>query len=165
VRRFLTVLFAATSAIALCAFDTNSNSTKLKEQADAAQDLNRGFDRDASRGDLLDAESAAARGDWVVSAALAQQSYKEQPDVINEFNLATAYQHTGRSDLAVPLYIDLLDRGRYTRTAPIENFDRTMPPPMLPRISDEAALRLKIMGVTTGLDNTSSSFPVLASVK
>ena len=81
--RISSVLLAAVSAVALSAFDSNSNSDKLKEQAAAAQDLARGFDRDESRGDLFDAESAAARGDWIVSAALAEQSYKEHPDVIN----------------------------------------------------------------------------------
>jgi hypothetical protein len=164
VSRFVPVIFAAVSAIALCAFDSGPDSALLQERADATQALNRGFDRNESQGDLLDAESAGARGDWVVSAALAEQSYKERPDIINEFDLATAYQHTDRNALAVPLYIDLLDRGRHTRTVPVENFNRSMPPPMLPTLADEAALRLRNMGVTTGLGNTHGEFPALASV-
>ena len=89
---------------------------------------------------------------------------KNGRDIINEFDLATAYQRTDRNALAVPLYIDLLDRGRHTRTVPVENFDRSMPPPMLPTLADEAALRLRNMGVTTGLGNVHSEYPALASV-
>ena len=82
-----------------------------------------------------------------IDAPFSQRSYQQKPDLFNEFNLATAYQHTGNNALAIPLYLDLVERGQYTPTASILNADGTMPPPMLATISLESAKRLGVLGV------------------
>ena len=106
----------------------------------------RTLSNDQPQRDLLDAEVASQRGDWNESARLAEISYRAKPDLWNEFNLATAYQHTGRGALAIPLYIDLTERGQYARTSPLYSNDRSWPAPMLPFMADEAAHRLAQMG-------------------
>ena len=106
----------------------------------------RNLSTDQPQRDLLDAEVASQRGDWHESARLAEISYRAKPDLWNEFNLATAYQHTGRSAEAIPLYIDLTERGQFARSYPLYSYDRSWPAPMLPFLADEAAHRLDKMG-------------------
>jgi hypothetical protein len=93
--------------------------------------------------DLIYGQAAAARGDWNKALAFFQRSYREKPSVLNEFNLATAYQRTGQGALAVPLYLDLIDRGGSTEVTPIQNadesFDQRAP---ASDIADEARDRL-----------------------
>jgi tetratricopeptide (TPR) repeat protein len=107
--------------------------------------------------DLIYGQSAAARGDWNAALAFFQRSYREKPSLLNEFNLATAYQRTGRGDLAVPLYLDLVDRGQQTEVTPIENtngsFDQKAP---ASDIADEARERLIRMHASSLLTNRSS---------
>jgi len=108
--------------------------------------------------DLLYGQSAAARGDWNTALAFFQRSYREKPSLLNEFNLATAYQRTGRGDLAVPLYLDLVDRGQQTEVTPIENtngsFDQKAP---ASDIADEARDRLIRMHASSLLTNRSGA--------
>src|ERR1700733_4893302 len=61
--------------------------------------------------DLIYGQAAAARGDWDTALAFFERSYREKPSILNEFDLATAFQRTGQGALAVPLYLDLIDRG------------------------------------------------------
>jgi hypothetical protein len=107
--------------------------------------------------DLLYGQTAAARGDWNTALAFFQRSYREKPSLLNEFNLATAYQRTGRGDLAVPLYLDLVDRGQQTEVTPIENtngsFDQKAP---ASDIADEARERLIRMHASSLLTNRSA---------
>ena len=113
---------------------------------------------DQAREDLLNSNSASQRNDWTLAASLAEKSYKAKPDMWNEFNLATAYQRSARGELAVPLYLDIVDRGQFVRTNPIPSLDGSRTTPMLPFMADEAALRLKKMGV----DLTPERTPVSA---
>lgn len=156
------VLLSAISLISGVAYAAPSQRL-MDQQADASQALKRGIDKDSARDDSVLSQLAAARGDWTMSAALAAQSYKERPGIVNEFNLATAYQRTRQSPLSIPLYLDLVDRGRFTHTAPVQNFNGTWPRIMLPLVSDEAALRLKSMGVDVGLPATLTGFPAIAA--
>jgi hypothetical protein len=107
--------------------------------------------------DLLYGQTAAARGDWNTALAFFQRSYREKPSLLNEFNLATAYQRTGRGDLAVPLYLDLVDRGQQTEVTPIENtngsFDQKAP---ASDIADEARERLIRMHASSLMTNRSA---------
>jgi tetratricopeptide (TPR) repeat protein len=107
--------------------------------------------------DLLYGQTAAARGDWNTALAFFQRSYREKPSLLNEFNLATAYQRTGRGDLAVPLYLDLVDRGQQAEVTPIENtngsFDQKAP---ASDIADEARERLIRMHASSLMANRSS---------
>jgi hypothetical protein len=107
---------------------------------------------------------AAARGNWSLTEKLAEQSYREAPDVYNEFNLATAYQRLGRFDLAKPLYQDLVLRGQSTETLPIQNFDGSEPPHMAPFIGQEAAKRLGIPNPTEKLPVYDKPFPQLTTM-
>jgi hypothetical protein len=104
--------------------------------------------------DLIYGQTAAARGDWKTALAFFQRSYREKPSLLNEFNLATAYQRTGRGDLAVPLYLDLVDRGQQAEVTPIENrngsFDQKAP---AADIADEARERLIRMHASSLLAN------------
>ena len=81
-----------------------------------------------------------------MSARLANKSYREQPDVWNEFNLATADSHIGRNDLAEPLYVDLIGRGQFVDLNPVQNFDGSWPAPMLGTVAQESNRRLDRMG-------------------
>jgi len=93
--------------------------------------------------DLIYGQAVAARGDWNTALAFFQRSYREKPSILNEFNLATAYQRTGQGSLAVPLYLDLIDRGGSIEGTPIQNtdesFDQKAP---ASDIADEARDRL-----------------------
>jgi len=104
--------------------------------------------------DLLYGQTAAARGDWNTALAFFQRSYREKPSLLNEFNLATAYQRTGHGDLAVPLYLDLVDRGQQAEATPIENtngsFDQKAP---ASDIADEARERLIRMHASSLMAN------------
>ena len=124
------------------------------EQEDA---LARSENPSQAPADLIYGQSAAARGDWNTALAFFQRSYREKPSLLNEFNLATAYQRTGRGDLAVPLYLDLVDRGQLTEVTPIENtngsFDQKAP---ASDIADEARERLIRMHASSLLTNRSA---------
>jgi hypothetical protein len=99
--------------------------------------------------DLIHGQAAAARGDWNTALAFFERSYREKPSILNEFNLATAYQRTGKGALAVPLYLDLVDRGQSTEATPVQNrngsFDQKTP---ARDIADEARERLIRMHAT-----------------
>jgi hypothetical protein len=136
-------VFAISSAYAL---DFNPPGARLMEEHNGAVAMNAVFDPDSSDADLIQAEMAGARGDWVMSALLANKSYKEQPDIWNEFNLATADQHIGRNDLAEPLYVDLITRGQFVTLDPVQNFDGSWPTEMLGTVAQESNHRLDRMG-------------------
>jgi hypothetical protein len=145
VTRLISAFLAAACVTALCGFAVPASAASPVSTLPAGSDASTWNDR--AQIALLDAEVAAQRGDWSGSATLAEQSYREKPDLWNEFNLATAYQHTRREALAIPLYLDLVVRGQYARTYPLYSYDRSWPTPMLPFIADEAAHRLDQMGV------------------
>jgi hypothetical protein len=62
----------------------------------------------------LNAQEAAINDDWSGVLADAARAYNLTPSVENEFNLAAAYENTGRPTLAIPLYRDVAARGRMT---------------------------------------------------
>jgi hypothetical protein len=67
---------------------------------------------------------------------LAAKAFRGDPTLTNEFNLATGYQHTGRSDLAVPLYRDVSARGQYIHIQPIYDYDDAADPAAPGRLID-----------------------------
>lgn len=138
------VAVAGAFAISACAF--NPPGERLAEQDNATTALESGFDADNSGADLIQAEMAGARGDWTESAQLADKSYREQPNIWNEFNLATADEHIGRADLAEPLYANLIERGQFINLVPVQNFDGSWPAPMLGTVAQESGRRLAAMG-------------------
>ena len=159
--RFVPALLAAVSALAVSGFTAAapvSNAKPFPSHSSATTNVG-----DKAQTDLLAAEVAAQRGDWSQSANLAEASYRSKPDVWNEFNLATAYQHTRRGGMSVPLYLDLVDRGQFARTRPIFNDNGTLPTPMLPYIADEAAHRLNQMGVDVAPQTAAASAALLAA--
>ena len=148
-RPILAFVFAGLTCCAGC--------TALPRLSDSDADvLARSESPSQAPADLIYGQSAAARGDWSTALAFFQRSYREKPSLLNEFNLATAYQRTGRGDLAVPLYLDLVDRGQQTEVTPIENtngsFDQKAP---ASDIADEARERLIRMHATSLLTNRS----------
>jgi hypothetical protein len=154
-------VFAISSA---SAFDFNAPGERLTEEHNATEAMNTSFDPNKSGADLIQAEMAGARGDWIVSAQLAEKSYREQPDIWNEFNLATADSHIGRNDLAEPLYVDLIERGQFTNLDPVQNFDGSWPASMLGTVAQESNRRLDRMGYGgdgTVVSNTIGPYPTL----
>jgi len=138
---------------------SGSGCAALPRLADNEQEnLARAENPSQAPADLIYGQSAAARGDWNTALAFFQRSYREKPSLLNEFNLATAYQRTGRGDLAVPLYLDLVDRGQLTEVTPIENtngsFDQKAP---ASDIADEARERLIRMHASSLLTNRSGT--------
>ena len=94
----------------------------------------------------LEGLSASVRGDWVAAAALAAKAYRENPNVTNEFNLATSYQRIGRSTLAIPLYQDLATRGQFTVTHVVYDYRHEGGGRRMDQfISDEASRRLDMI--------------------
>lgn len=158
--RFVSITLAAASALAMSSY-ASAAPLYLSERADAAQQLNRGLDKNQADEDGRQANLASQRGDWAVSRAFAERSYQEDPSIRVEFNLATAYERTGRGDLAVPLYIDLVDRGQYTKTAALDNFYNLPASPMLANLADEATFRLARLGVGTAVAGSIKAYPML----
>jgi hypothetical protein len=114
------------------------------------ESLHRAEEPGLAPSDLIYGQTVAARGDWTMALAFFERSYREKPSILNEFNLATAYQRTGQGALAVPLYLDLIDRGRLTEVTPVQNsngsFDQKAP---ASDIADEARERLIRMHATS----------------
>jgi len=98
------------------------------------------------------AEEAGQAGDWAREVALAGASYSKSASLLNEFNLATAYMHTGQNALAIPLYADVAANGQYTDVIAQYNY-RTGPRParVSYNMTDEANRRLTEL---TGQANT-----------
>ncbi len=161
-KRLIPVLLAAASTFAISACAFNSPGEKLRQQADASEALSRGHDQDESVRDMHLEVLAGARGDWSASRELGELSYSERPDIWNEFNLATAYEHTGRTSQAVPLYTDLVERGRSVALVPVQNFDGSWPQAMAPTVSEESARRLDwIAGRSPRPYAASNGYPIL----
>jgi hypothetical protein len=149
VKSLLPVFVAIAGAFAIssaCASDFNPPAERLTEERNATEAMNTTFDPTKSDDDLIQAQLAGARGDWIMSARLAEKSYREQPEIWNEFNLATADSHIGRNDLAEPLYVDLIGRGQFVDLNPVQNFDGSWPAPMLGTVAQESNRRLDRMG-------------------
>jgi len=150
--RLLTVS-SALLALGACAYNQPGAEANLRAKADRA--WARGPDLADAHSDEIQGEAASQRGDWKVALEFSERSYKQTPDIINEFNLATAYQRTGNNALAIPLYIDLEERGQYTPLATLLNYDGTLPKHvMLRTVSLEAAARLKPLDVDAGQRTT-----------
>jgi hypothetical protein len=160
VKRFISFVLGAASTLAISS-SAFAAPEYLSERADASHALSRGFDRNEADEDARQANLASQRGDWAISVSFAERSYRENPSIRDEFNLATAYEHMGRGDLAVPLYIDLVDRGQYTQTVPIDNFYGLPQSPMLANLADEAASRLKRLGARTATAGPIGAFPLV----
>jgi len=139
------VAICGVTFLAGCAY--YSPSQVASERNDATHQLANGADKSDAQTDALHGQSAAQRGDWLISAAFSGRSFKQTPNMTTEFNLATAYQHTGRADLAIPLYIDIAERGQYLKTVPLLNADGTWPLNLMSSTyADEASKRLLSMG-------------------
>ena len=143
---FARLLAAGAALIAVSACTHDNPNFDAKESAKADRTFARGPDLANARRDEFEGEMAAQSGDWKLTLAFSERSYQQTPDLNNEFNLATAYQHTGNDALAIPLYIDLVDRGQYTLTHSMLNANGTMPAPMLRTIAMESARRLGGLG-------------------
>lgn len=104
--------------------------------------------------DLIYGQAVAAHGDWNAALAFFQRSYREKPSILNEFNLATAYQRTGQGALAVPLYLDLIDRGGSTEVTPIQNtdesFDQKAPASDIADEARDRLIRMHALDMSTG---------------
>ena len=163
-KRLVPALLAAASALVLSACAFSSPNDTLKEQADASRSLNRGIERSDPVDDMHGALLAGARGDWSVATALGEKSYLGRPTVWNEFNLATAYQNSGHAGQAIPLYANLVYRGRFVALAPIQNQDGSWPRPMAATVSEEAQARLnQLSGIGAGPRVATFNYPPLAN--
>ncbi len=92
------------------------------------------------------AEQAGADSDWSAMAILAAASYRESPGMVNEFNLATAYAHTGRTALAIPLYADVVQNGKFTQGTALYDYRHGVSPKRVRfNFSDEANRRLALL--------------------
>ena len=113
----------------------------------SAEDPSSAFDAAAAARATYRAELAAASGDWPSATRLMEAAYRADPNIGNEFNLATAYARAGRVELAIPLYEDVARKGQFTMAAPI--FDRKDADTGKPRksfnYSDEALRRIALL--------------------
>lgn len=103
-------------------------------------------------------ESSAWGDDWTATN-LFERSAEKRPGVLELFNLAAAYQRTGRMDKAAPLYRTVAVHGGYTWVRPSSDFT-TRPgerirPILRFNLADESVARLeRIEGPTMVADAT-----------
>ena len=127
--------------VALIALGACANLPSLSDTPEEA--LHRPESAAQAPADLIYGQAVASHGDWNTALAFFQRSYREKPSILNEFNLATAYQRTGQGALAIPLYLDLVDRGGSTEVTRIQNADESFDQRAPARdIADEARDRL-----------------------
>ena len=101
---------------------------------------------DGSRREEANGESAGMRGDWVAATPLFEQAYAAHPgEVLNQFNLATAYQNTGQTSKAIALYEIVEIDGQFTATNLIASNGGTIDPKSAGDLSAEATRRMAIM--------------------
>ncbi len=132
-KRFIPILIAIASAAAIA-------SPVLAQDQQAAPAGN-----SASQTEVQ-SELAMRAGDWNSAAALSGQSYRENPTLRNEFNLATAYVHTGQPALAIPLYADVARSGHFTETQALYDYhSRARPGRVQFNYADEANRRLDML--------------------
>ena len=95
----------------------------------------------------LKAQEAAVSGDWAKVAELAGKAYRQSPSLNNEFNLATAYTHTGQIALAIPLYADVAENGQRVQVTALYDYRRpgARPPRVSFNMADEANRRLELL--------------------
>jgi hypothetical protein len=105
------------SAAAIAAFSSSALAANAPTTANSGDSI-----YDATR-DEQDAQSASLKGDGTSEVALAGKAYREDPSLLNEFNLATGYERLGRTVLAIPLYQDLAVRGQYINVEAVYNYD------------------------------------------
>jgi hypothetical protein len=94
----------------------------------------------------LHSEQACVDSDWARVVVLSGQSYRRQPTLENEFNLATAYENLGQIALAIPLYENVARYGEFTYTHALYDYRhgaRVERPGF--NYSDEANRRLAIL--------------------
>lgn len=104
-----------------------------------------GCSNDTSLRDEANGETDALKGDWADATRLFETAYAQHPDVINEFNLATAYENNGQDDKATALYEGVLVDGYYTPThLSTPDGDKAEATPGI-FLSDEATKRMAVM--------------------
>ena len=80
------------------------------------------MDQEATHKLEVNSEEAMLAGDWNSATAMAGRAYREDPNLKTEFNLATAYEHSGQAALAIPLYQDLARRGQFVDTQALYDY-------------------------------------------
>ena len=89
-----------------------------------------------------DAGSPAA-ADWRAVETSAAKAYGQSPSPMNEFNLAVAYAHTGKTVLAIPLFVDVAANGKDAEATALYRYRRGGPSvPVKFNVADEANRRL-----------------------
>ena len=111
---------------------------------------------DQSLRDEADANAALIRGEWGQAEVFAERAYRAYPSVTNEFNLATAYQSARQFAKASALYKTVVAEGNFIPTRPVLLADGSSDPDVLSPLSDEAARRLKLIGVQSALATQSA---------
>jgi hypothetical protein len=114
--------------------------------------------------DTARARASLAWGDRWTAANLFEKANVARSTVVTRFNLATAYQRTGRAPQAAALYRSLLNDGNYTYVLLDPRYDRRDPRAGLAgservNVADESARRLAMMEGPAAL---SSGAPVSA---
>jgi tetratricopeptide (TPR) repeat protein len=113
-----------------------------------AQDQNDIFDAQAAARAKSLAVRAAALGDWPSVTALLEKVYRNDPNLGNEFNLATAYARTGQTERAVRLYEDVAKKGQFNSAVALYEYRSEANPLKLRRsfnYSDEALRRIALL--------------------
>jgi hypothetical protein len=132
------ILFSASAIVTFSGAASAADTSKEVNAPDSVYDANL---------NQQDAQLASLKGDWVSEVALAGKAYREDPSLLNEFNLATGYKQLGRTVLAIPLYQDLALRGQYIHIDAVYNYDSALYAGVRARhmnstLSDESVRRL-----------------------
>jgi len=135
------VLLSAASALAFSGAATAADFSKDINAPDSIYDASSNAEN---------AQVASLSGDWTSEVALAGKAYREDPSLLNEFNLATGYVKLGRTTLAIPLFEDVAARGQYVHVQAVYNYasplnDGVRARHMDSTLSEESARRLNLI--------------------
>ncbi len=148
--RKLILIAAVTGSAALaCACATTGVQQRQADRAATMSALEKPASTARLGSDTAHARASLAWGDRWTSANLFEKANAGHSTVISRFNLATAYQRTGRGDEAAALYRGLLADGEYTYVILDPRYDRRDPRAQAGaervNVADESARRLAMI--------------------
>lgn len=141
---------ALSTAIAVLAMLTSGCATHATSKENAASILRGGASSQSSNEAAMEGRTSMSWGDAWTAARLFKNAVAANPTALNRFNLATAYQGTGRLQDAAAIYGALLVDGRYIWVTANRDINALELPVRRFNIADESARRLAAIAAAAG---------------
>lgn len=141
---------ALSATVAVLSMLASGCATHQTAKDDAASILAEGPSSETTRQPGMAGRTSMAWGDAWTAARLFKNAVAANPTAINRFNLATAYQGTGRLQDAAALYGPLLIDGRYIWVNANRDINNLELPGRRFNIAEESAHRLADIARTVG---------------